>query len=68
MEDVEYRKLDKIDLRVMFWMMDYRPQLIRSWLEHIVSTYSYERRILIDLNKLYNEIIAEMPENVVVQR
>ena len=54
-ERLELFKLDQIDRRVLFWLMDnMNVKSLKGWIEYISKDYR-ERGILIDATKFYNE-------------
>ena len=55
-ENSEFFKLDVIDRKVLFWIMDNSPRSIHSWVEHIAGTYKKTWSIKIDCEKLHVEI------------
>lgn len=61
-ERPEFFKLDKIDQKVMFWIMSNSPHALYSWIEHIVEHYRKEKSILIDVEKLSSEVIKAMDD------
>lgn len=55
-EKLEFFKLEMLDRKVIFWMMDHAPDAIRSWLDHLEIDYNRKGRT-IDRLKLLNEIV-----------
>lgn len=58
-ETPEFFKLDSVDKKVLFWMMDNKPEEIKSWVMHIEHNYRYADKS-IDPIKLFNEIAKEV--------
>ena len=58
---LELFKLDPIDQKTLFWMMDNKPDSVRTWINHISRTY--KNRILIDPEKFFNEVAPELDED-----
>ncbi|HTJ53346.1 MAG TPA: hypothetical protein VL443_28020 [Cyclobacteriaceae bacterium] len=53
----EFFKLDEIDLKVLFWLIDHvQPGTVKSWIEFIAEDYKQKRSIEIDVEKLSSEI------------
>jgi len=53
----EFFKLDEIDRKVLFWLMDHvQPGTVKSWIEFIAEDYKQKRSVEIDVEKLLNEI------------
>jgi len=53
----EFFKLDKIDLQVLFWLIDHvQIGTVKSWIEFIAKDYKQNRSLEIDVEKLLNEI------------
>jgi hypothetical protein len=61
-EKLEFFKLDTIDRKVLFWIMNNIPESIRSWVEHIESDYKQSKSVQIDRQKLYEEIKVAMDQ------
>lgn len=60
---LELFKLDPIDQKTLFWMMDNKPDSVRTWINYISRTY--RNRTLIDPEKFFNEVAPELDENFV---
>lgn len=56
---LELFKLDPIDQKTLFWMMDNKPDSVRSWINYISRTYSRNRTI-VDAEKFFNEVAPEL--------
>jgi hypothetical protein len=54
-ERLEFFKLDKIDWKVLFWVMDSQPKSLFSWIEYMAKEYKNRKSIDIDVRKLYHE-------------
>jgi len=61
-DKLEFFKLDTIDRKVLFWIMNNIPESIRSWVEHIVIDYKKSKSVEIDRQKLYEEIKVAMDD------
>lgn len=60
-EVLEFFKLDAIDKKVLFWMMDNKPDEIKSWVKHIARQYSFASiKHRIDPEKLFEEVRIEL--------
>ena len=55
-EKLEFFKLDAIDRKVLFWLMDNSPRSLDSWVEHIAGTYQKSMQVKIDSQRLHAEI------------
>ena len=54
-ERLEFFKLDEIDRKVLFWLMDnVHHRSVKSWMEYVANEYR-ERGIAIDAAKLFEE-------------
>lgn len=60
----EFFKLDAIDKKVLFWMMDQNPQALLAWTQELARQQKY--RNVIDAGKLYAEVQSEL--NVVLAK
>lgn len=60
--NLELFKLDITDRRVLFWMMDRNPNALLSWITYIAEQYARKNKLLIDPDKLFQEVIIELPE------
>lgn len=58
-EKLEFFKLEMLDRKIVFWMMDNTPDAIRSWVEHIELDY-YRKGKKINRSKLLDEIMIEV--------
>lgn len=52
----EFFKLDGIDQKVLFWLLEHSPKTVKSWIEYIATNYRTTKAIKIDVIKLYSEI------------
>ncbi|HWA35782.1 MAG TPA: hypothetical protein VG737_16680 [Cyclobacteriaceae bacterium] len=59
-EATEFFKLDPIDRKTLFWMMDHAPDAIRSWLEYVAEEYRDKKQIVIDHTRLRMEVEIEL--------
>ncbi len=59
----EFFKLDEIDRKTLFWLMDNSPQSIQSWTEYVAAEYRARKSMAIDFRKLYHEITGKLNEN-----
>ena len=55
-EKLEFFKLDAIDRKVLFWLVDNSPRSVDSWVEHIAETYQKSMQVKIDSQRLRAEI------------
>lgn len=55
---MELFKLERTDMKALFWIMDHAPDAIQSWTEYIVEDYSRKKGIQIDDKRLYKEIVS----------
>ena len=55
-ERPEFFKLDKIDRKVLFWLIDNSPRSVDSWVDHIAGTYQKSMLVKIDSQRLRAEI------------
>lgn len=60
---LELFKLDPIDQKTLFWMMDNKPDSVRSWINYISNTYKRNRTTVIDAEKFFNEVSPELEDN-----
>lgn len=56
----EFFKLDPIDKKTLFWLMDNKPQEIKTWITYVARYYNRPQKGLIDVEKLYVEIKEEL--------
>ena len=54
----EFSKLDGIDRKVLFWLLENSPKAVKSWIEYEALNYRTTRSIEIDTVKLYKEVKA----------
>jgi len=59
-EQSEFFKLDTIDRKVLFWLMDNTPWSVDSWVDHIAGAYRKSGAVKIDSQKLLEEIMVAM--------
>jgi hypothetical protein len=59
----EFFKLDRADMRALFWIMDNAPESIESWTQYVNEDYSRRKGIEINQKKLLNEIVSPGPES-----
>lgn len=59
-DKLEFFKLDSIDKKVLFWMMDNDKDAIASWTEEITRQYAKGKSVYIDPKKLLAEIELEL--------
>lgn len=59
-ETTEFFKLDHVDRKLLFWMMDHAPDAIPSWLEYVTEEYRKKKNIEIDHKRLEKEIEDEL--------
>ena len=59
-EKSEFFKLDIIDRKVLFWLMDNSPRSVDSWVDHIAGAYGKSSTLKIDSQKLRSEITVAM--------
>lgn len=60
-EKLEFFKLEMIDRKVIFWMMDHSPDAIRSWADQIESDYNRKGK-KINRSRLVAEIMIELKD------
>ncbi len=54
----EIFKLDRIDRKVLFWLMDRESkEMIHGWIEYIAADYKKKNIALIDAKKLFEEVM-----------
>jgi hypothetical protein len=53
----EFFKLNPIDKKTLFWLMDNKPDGIEAWLKFISKQY---KKVKIDPEKLFKEIELEL--------
>jgi len=56
----EFFKLDSIDKKVLFWMMDNDKDAIASWTKEITEQYAKRRSVYINPKRLLSEIELEL--------
>lgn len=56
----EFFKLDSVDKKTLFWLMDNRPEEIKTWITYVSRHYNRPQKGLIDVEKLYEEIKEEL--------
>lgn len=67
-DNLELFKLDPIDQKTLFWMMDNKPEAVRSWINYISNTYKRNRTLLIDAVKFFDEVEPDLhPETTAVR-
>lgn len=59
----EFFKLDPIDKKTLFWLMDNNPEEIKSWVKFVSLEYRKLEKIKLDAEKLYEEIKVELIKN-----
>lgn len=59
MEELEFKKLESDDRKMLFYMMDNRPHGIRSWIEQLARAYQ-QKGVTLNANKLYAEVAMEL--------
>lgn len=53
----EFFKLDPIDRKVLFWLMDnVQEKSLKSWMYYIADDYRRNKDIELDAEKLYREV------------
>jgi hypothetical protein len=55
-EKHEFFKLDAIDREVLLWIITHVPKSAKSWIEYIAEDYRKRRSIVIDIEKMYEEM------------
>lgn len=55
----EFFKLDSIDREVLVWTLTHAPKSVQSWIEFIVADYKKRKTIIIDPEKLYEEVLEK---------
>jgi hypothetical protein len=55
-EKHEFFKLDAIDREVLLWIITHVPKSAKSWIEYIAQDYRKRKSILIDAEKMYEEV------------
>ena len=58
-EREEFFKLDHLDRRIAFWLMDNAPGDIQAWVKYMEREYA-RKRLSLNSNKLCEEIMAEV--------
>ena len=58
-EREEFFKLDHVDRRIAFWLMDNAPGDIQAWVKDKKDEYA-RRSLSLNSNKLCEEIMAEV--------
>lgn len=58
---LELFKLDGIDQKTLFWMMDNKPESVRHWINYISRTYS-RSRVFVDADKFFSEVAPELED------
>ena len=56
----EFFKLDHVDRKLLFWMMDHTADAIPSWLEFVTEEYRSKKNIEIDRKRLQREVEEEL--------
>lgn len=56
----EFFKLDPIDKKTLFWLMDNKPEEIKSWIKYVSKHNVYVDKLRLDAEKLYQEIEIEL--------
>ncbi len=59
-EATEFFKLDPIDRKTLFWMMDHASDAIPSWLEYVAEEYRLKKQVVIDHQGLREEVEIEL--------
>jgi CheY-like chemotaxis protein len=59
---LELFKLDSIDQKTLFWMMDNKPESVRHWINYISRTYS-RSRTFVDADKFFSEVSPELEDD-----
>jgi hypothetical protein len=52
----EFFKLDAIDREVLLWIITNVPKSAKSWIEYIAEDYRKRRAIVIDTEKMFEEV------------
>jgi hypothetical protein len=55
-EKHEFFKLDAIDREVLLWIVTHVPKSAKSWIEYIAEDYRKRKAIVIDTEKMYEEV------------
>lgn len=55
-ERLEFFKLDRIDQKVLFWIMENFPRATYSWIEYTARDYRKNKSIEIDECRLAEEV------------
>lgn len=55
-EPEEFFKLDRIDRKVLFWLLDHAPHAVKSWIDYTAQDYWSTRAVKIDTAKLQQEV------------
>lgn len=58
-EREEFFKLDNLDRRIAFWLMDNDPKDLCAWTKEVGNNYA-RKRVIIDSNRLLNELMLEV--------
>lgn len=58
-QSLEFFKLDNVDKKVLFYLMDSAPDQVRAWVDHVVLNYA-SRNKAIDPEQLYSEVEPEL--------
>jgi hypothetical protein len=61
-ERPEFFKLDKIDRKVLFWLIDNSPRSVGRWVDHIAGTYQKSMLVKIDSQRLRAEIAVAVKD------
>ena len=56
----EFFKLDSADKKILFWLMDNKPEEVKAWITHVARHYNRPQKGLIDVEKLYEEVKEEL--------
>ena len=55
-EPEEFFKLDRIDRKVLFWLLEHVPHAVKSWIDYTAREYRATRAVKIDAMKLQREV------------
>jgi hypothetical protein len=66
-EKSEFFKLDIIDRKVLFWIMENSPRAISSWIEYTVDEYCKKKSIIINATLLATEVVEALNREKVIK-
>ena len=68
LEDSQILKLDAIDKKVLFWILEHSPRALKSWLEYTEADYRKRKNIIIDSSALEAEITDYLKSEIDMSR